>query len=760
VIEAIELTSTRRSRGADGGPVQGISFDVYPGQVTALLGAPGTGKSTVLRLMAELEPGAGRTLFGGRPYRALRPAVREVGLALNPDAVHPGRTVQAHLQLYAAGGGVPKPRIAEVLEVAGLSTQATVRCGRLDPGQRQRLAIAAALLGDPAALILDEPHALDTHGMSWFHALIRAYAAQGRTVLVAATDPDTLSGTADHVVVLRRDEQDGISRVIASRSAAEVFDERRATVVQVRSPQAARLAAALEAEGASLAPAGPGALQVRGLDRARIGEVAHVAGVCLHELCEIGHDDDVFGLHPVPRQKELLPGLNRADAIWHSGVRLVADEIEEAEVIEAAAEASAEAAGSGGDDDSGGAALAEVLAQGSVAGPRESAAGVQIAAENQAGQVGGAADVRSSPGPVAAHDSAASIGTQPPAERQAEQVGGAADVRSSPGPVAAHDSAASIGTQPPAERQAEQVSGAADVRTLPGPVAAREAASVGAQAPAEQRADQVAAVTEQQAVQAGGGDVQGSAADSPAVQPDGVKPSVAGSWRTQGSVAGSRWSAVKGSQVRPGSGARVQSSGVVTVAGGQDSASNLASTAETVATSSVSARSLQDPANSADQQSTAADKQGADADQQSTPAAAQSAAAAPSPVLRTPAKSPEAPRPTHRRSGAFGLRWGRSRSQRPAASPSAEPVAAVVAAAPSSAAVVAPAPSTAAEAVVPALAQPQPAVPFTVASSAAERDGGRDGMTPWRAAAARASHRSQQQLSVAEAAPAEQETSA
>jgi ABC-2 type transport system ATP-binding protein len=291
-------------------------------------------------MMVELESGGGRTLFGGRPYRALRPAVREVGLALNPDAFHPGRTVQAHLQLYSAAGGVPKARIAEVLEVAGLSTQATVRCGRLDPGQCQRLSIAAALLGDPSALILDEPHALDVHGMSWFHALIRAYAAQGRTVLVAATDPDSLSGTADHVVVLRRDEEDGLSRVIASRSAAEVFDERRATVVQVRSPQAARLAAALEAEGARLAAAGPGALQVRGLDRARIGEVAHGAGVCLHELSEIGHDDDVFGLRPVPRQKEILSGLNRVEtqettSTWRSGVRLVSNaEIEEAEVVE------------------------------------------------------------------------------------------------------------------------------------------------------------------------------------------------------------------------------------------------------------------------------------------------------------------------------------------------------------------------------------------------------------------------------------------
>ncbi|NUP52706.1 MAG: ATP-binding cassette domain-containing protein [Catenulispora sp.] len=350
MIEAIELTSTRRSRGPGGGPVAQVSFDVYPGQVTALLGAAGAGKSTVLRMMAELEPGAGRTLFSGRPYHALRPAVREVGLALNPDAVHPGRTVQAHLQLYSAAGGVPKARIAEVLEVAGLSTQAAVRCGRLDAGQRQRLAIAAALLGDPSALILDEPHALDSHGMSWFHALIRAYAAQGRTVLVAATDPESLAGTADHVVILRRDDEDGVSRVIASRSAAEVFDEHRALVVQVRSPQAARLAAALETEGARLSAAGPGALQVRGLDRARIGEVAHLAGICLHELSEIGHDDDVFGLRPVPRQKELLPGLTSVPAEdagpvtpWSSGVRLIStdtppSEIEEAEVIEPAPE--------------------------------------------------------------------------------------------------------------------------------------------------------------------------------------------------------------------------------------------------------------------------------------------------------------------------------------------------------------------------------------------------------------------------------------
>jgi ABC-type multidrug transport system ATPase subunit len=298
VIEAIELSSVRRGRTA----LEQVSFDVYPGQVTALVGAAGSGKSTVLRMMAELEPCRGRTLYDGRPYHALHPAIREVGLALDPGALHPHRTVAGHLALYCAAGGVSKSRIADVLEIGGLSVHSTAKCSRLDASQRQRLVIAAALLGDPAALLLDEPHGLDEHGMAWFHALLRAYASQGRTVLVAASGPEALTGTVDHVIVLRRDEETGRSRVVASRSAAEVFDTRRASVVIARSPQAARLAALLEDQGAQLAPAGAGALEVRGLDRARIGELAHSAGICLHELAEVVQDD-VFGWQAVPRQK-------------------------------------------------------------------------------------------------------------------------------------------------------------------------------------------------------------------------------------------------------------------------------------------------------------------------------------------------------------------------------------------------------------------------------------------------------------------------
>ena len=298
MIEAIELSSVRRGRTA----LEQVSFDVYPGQVTALVGAAGSGKSTVLRMMAELEPCRGRTLYDGRPYHALHPAIREVGLALDPGALHPHRTVAGHLALYCAAGGVPKSRIADVLEIGGLSVHSTAKCSRLDASQRQRLVIAAALLGDPAALLLDEPYGLDEHGMAWFHALLRAYASQGRTVLVAASGPEALTGTVDHVIVLRRDEETGRSRVVASRSAAEVFDTRRASVVIARSPQAARLAALLEDQGAQLAPAGAGALEVRGLDRARIGELAHGAGICLHELAEVVQDD-VFGWQAVPHQK-------------------------------------------------------------------------------------------------------------------------------------------------------------------------------------------------------------------------------------------------------------------------------------------------------------------------------------------------------------------------------------------------------------------------------------------------------------------------
>ncbi|MBS2546516.1 ATP-binding cassette domain-containing protein [Catenulispora sp. NL8] len=677
MIEAIELTSTRRSRGAGGGPVEKVSFDVYPGQVTALLGAPGTGKSTVLRLMVELEAGGGRTLFGGRPYRALRPAVREVGLALNPDAVHPGRTVQAHLQLYSAGGGVPKARVAEVLEVAGLSTQATVRCGRLDPGQRQRLAIAAALLGDPAALILDEPRALDSHGMSWFHALIRAYAAQGRTVLVAATDPDTLSGTADHVVVLRRDEQDGVSRVIASRSAAEVFDESRATVVQVRSPQAARLAAALESEGAALAAAGPGALQVRGLDRARIGEIAHVTGICLHELSEIGQDDDVFGLRPVPRQKELLPGLNRTTA-WHSGVRVVAEEIEEAELVEAqvpAAAAREELVGA-----LAGAATAMAEPQVQVAGVREELVGAHAATAMAEPRVS-VAGVREEL--VGAHAATATAELQAPVVGAREelvraQAGAgvaAAERQEAEAGEAARNGAGGRSSGSSHAEPRESVA-AVEVSLPQGLAAETSQASQGIGVwPAQQRESAGAVDAEHELAQTGVWPSQGSVAEpreSAATTPadlsathvsEAPKP-FAGSWRSQGSVAHSRWSAAQPKK---------------------------------------------------------ADTAGA---------------------------SSESPH----RSSPFGLRRGRNKAEsQPPVSP-LEPPAALG----------------------------QPAVPFTVATATVEPAAeASDGMTPWRAVAARASQGQQtagqqtagqqapgqqapgqQHPPVAEAAPAEQDASA
>ncbi|WP_228562963.1 hypothetical protein, partial [Catenulispora rubra] len=309
--------------------------------------------------------------------------------------------------------------------------------------------------------------------------------------------------------------------------------------------------------------------------------------------------------------------------------------------------------------------------QNSVAGPRESAARGQVVAEKQE--------------PMAAREVAASVGAQAPAERQAGQADGQGLV------VGARESVA--GAQAAAEQQAVRVGAVADARPASEPVVARGPAS----------------------------------ADSAPGQPDAVKPSVAGSWRTQGSVAGSRWSAVKGSQVRP--------SASPTVSGGKDAVSNLAS--------------------AANQQGTAADKQGAVTAQQGTVVGQQSEpvtpqSAAPNPKPRTPAKSPEALRPTHRRTGAFGLRWGRSRSQRPVVPPSPEPVAAVVAPV-----------LSAAETAASAPAQPQPAVPFTVASPASHHpDPDSGGMTPWRAAAARAAHQNQQHASVAEAAPAEQETSA
>jgi ABC-2 type transport system ATP-binding protein len=198
--------------------VDGLSFDVRPGVVTGFLGPNGSGKSTTMRLMLDLDtPDAGQVRIDGRRYRELRWPLREVGALLEARSFHPGRSARAHLAALAASNGIGRSRVEEVLELVGLAGAAGRRAGRFSLGMGQRLGIAAALLGDPGVLLLDEPvNGLDPEGIRWIRTLLRSLASQGRTVLVSSHLIGELARTADQVVVIGR------GRLLAEASVAEL----------------------------------------------------------------------------------------------------------------------------------------------------------------------------------------------------------------------------------------------------------------------------------------------------------------------------------------------------------------------------------------------------------------------------------------------------------------------------------------------------------------------------------------------------------
>jgi ABC-2 type transport system ATP-binding protein len=198
--------------------VDGLGFDVRPGVVTGFLGPNGSGKSTTMRLILGLDaPDAGQARIGGRRYRDLRWPLREVGALLEARAFHPGRSARAHLRALAASNGIPRPRVEEVLDLVGLAEVAGRRAGSFSLGMGQRLGIAAALLGDPGVLLLDEPTGgLDPEGIRWIGDLLRSLAAQGRTVFVSSHLIGELARTADRVVVIGR------GRLLADTSVAEL----------------------------------------------------------------------------------------------------------------------------------------------------------------------------------------------------------------------------------------------------------------------------------------------------------------------------------------------------------------------------------------------------------------------------------------------------------------------------------------------------------------------------------------------------------
>ncbi|MFC8953842.1 ATP-binding cassette domain-containing protein [Streptomyces sp. NPDC057101] len=283
MLQAIGLTSMpRRDRPP---AVDDLTFEAPPGSVTALLGPAGAGKTTALRLMLELEPGRGITYFRGRPLHRIAHPPREVGVLFGDIPGHPSRTLRGHLRMLCAAAGVPASRADDLTRAVGLTGLERRRLGTLPIGADRRLGLAAALLGAPHTLLLDEPGAgLSVSESAWLHELLRAHAADGGTVLYTTEDPKGAARNADRVVTLAG------GRLVADQGATEFARTRLRPRVAVRTPQAARLAAAVTQEARAarrpveVVAEGGSRLSVYGSDCAAVGDTAFRHGVPIHRL--------------------------------------------------------------------------------------------------------------------------------------------------------------------------------------------------------------------------------------------------------------------------------------------------------------------------------------------------------------------------------------------------------------------------------------------------------------------------------------------
>ncbi|HEX5927861.1 MAG TPA: ATP-binding cassette domain-containing protein [Solirubrobacterales bacterium] len=259
--------------------VDDLSFAVQAGHVTGFLGPNGAGKTTTMRaLLGLLRPSNGEALVEGAPPVAMVDPLRTIGAALEATAFHPGRSGRNHLRTLAVAAGIPATRVEEVLEMVELEGAADRRVKGYSLGMRQRLALAAALLGEPRILILDEPaNGLDPQGMRWLRDLLREQAAGGRTVLVSSHLLSEVSQTADELVVIRN------GKLVAQTSLAE-FTAGGSSQIRVRASNLGDLATALEGSSASVSRDGDGALLVAGVGAEEIGELALRQGIALHEL--------------------------------------------------------------------------------------------------------------------------------------------------------------------------------------------------------------------------------------------------------------------------------------------------------------------------------------------------------------------------------------------------------------------------------------------------------------------------------------------
>lgn len=287
MIEVVDLSKRFGSTTA----VDHLAFTVRPGVVTGFLGPNGSGKSTTMRCMLELDRAdTGRATFDGRRFRDLPRPLHEVGALLDAGYVHPGRSGRNHLRWLAATNGIPRKRVDEVLDLVGLTAAASARVRTYSLGMRQRLGLAGVLLGDPHTIILDEPaNGLDPEGMRWIRDVLTWLANQGRTVLVSSHLLSEMALIAHDLVVIGR------GRLI-EQSTVDAFVAAHADLwVRVKSPSAGALQQLLVAAGARVAAPDPLTLEVRGVDSARVGELAASNGLVLHELSpQTGSLEDAF----------------------------------------------------------------------------------------------------------------------------------------------------------------------------------------------------------------------------------------------------------------------------------------------------------------------------------------------------------------------------------------------------------------------------------------------------------------------------------
>jgi ABC-2 type transport system ATP-binding protein len=268
--------------------VEDLTFTVEPGRITGFLGPNGSGKSTTMKILLDLAAADdGTATIGGYRYRHLPDAPGTVGAVLEPNAFHPGRSGRNHLRILAQATNQSSGRVDETLAAVGLSPEsARRRVGTYSLGMKQRLSLAAALLGDPPVLVLDEPaNGLDPQGIRELRDLLRERAARGHTVLVSSHLLTEVEQLVDDIVVIDQ------GRLVATGTIADLTQ----SSARVRTPRPQDLAERLAAAGARVEPAGPDALVVTGLDLDQIGDTAHAAGITLHELSpHAGSLEDVF----------------------------------------------------------------------------------------------------------------------------------------------------------------------------------------------------------------------------------------------------------------------------------------------------------------------------------------------------------------------------------------------------------------------------------------------------------------------------------